>query len=139
MRIMIAVVALLGCAGNPQLGAAQALPPCTDDSGHRLAMSNYLKTLVVATDSASVAMRTKLGIPAVAANKVTIITTNSICSSAGQAVSREMSVTPPNGRSVSVVKVGNSTYVVRDPTVKDGEWTVQFVFNGNFQTLKSRF
>src|SRR5829696_8963622 len=42
MRIMIAVVALLGCAGNPQLGAAQALPPCTDDSGHRLAMSNYL-------------------------------------------------------------------------------------------------
>lgn len=121
------------------IARAQSLPPCTGDSGNRAGLSNYLKTLVVATDPASVTLRQQLGIPTVPASQVVIITTNSICTSAGQAVSRELHVTPPNGRSVAVVKVGSATYVVRDPTVKEGEHTVEFVFNGNFQVLKSRF
>ena len=101
-------------------------------------MLYYLKQLAPATDPASTTMKTKLGIPTVAASQVTAVTTASTCTSAGQAVSRVMGITPPNGRSVAVVKVG-TVYVVKDPTVLTGDWNVHFVFNNNFQVLRSRY
>ncbi len=139
MRKPLLLLSLLALSsGLTSLGSAQALPPCNADSGGRAGMLYYLKALATATDSESVAMRTTLGIPAVAASQVTAVTTNSTCTSAGQAVSRVLAVTPPNGRSVAVIKVG-SVYAVRDPTVLNGNWSVTFVFNSTFQVLKSRY
>jgi hypothetical protein len=102
-------------------------------------MLTYLKKPAPATDLESVATRAQLGIPNVAASQVTAVTTASICTSPGKAVSRELGVPhPANGRSVSVIKVGN-IYVVRDPTETAGHHDINWVFNGTFLVLRSKY
>lgn len=135
---LISLILVVSLTAGTRSAAAQTLPPCTADSGGRAGMLSYLKRLAPATDTASTNTKTALHIPTVAASQVTAVTTASICTSAGQAVSRVLGVTPPNGRSVAVIKVGNA-YVVKDPTVLTGDWTEHFVFNNNFQILWSRY
>lgn len=138
------VVLTLGCAATAGLAQndsmhANLLPPCTADNGNRAQMLADLKILAPGTDPQSIADRAQLGIPNVPASQVTIVTTNATCTSAGQAVSRELGVPhPANGRSVSVIKVGNA-YVVRDPAVTAGHHDINFVFNSNFQVLRSKY
>ena len=113
-------------------GSAQTYT-CLPDTTHVLYY--YIRRLVTGTDSASVATRNVYQLPAVSASKVTVVTTASACQQAGDAY--HAAVTPPGTPAVSrtlvVIKVGTTRYVVADPNEIRGEFEVNIVFDAKWK------
>jgi hypothetical protein len=120
----------------PQTGAAQTYT-CFSDTAHEL--FTYVVRLVTAADSATVATRNAYHLPATSASKVTVVSTPSVCSQAGSAYHAAVSApgTPAGSRTLLVIKVGNSRYVVVDPNEAKGEFGVNIVFDSQWQVLFS--
>jgi len=118
----------------PRSGLGQTYT-CLPDTTHTL--YSYVVRLVTGTDSAMVTNRTLYHLPGVAKSKVTVVTTSSVCNQAGAAY--HAAVTPPGTPAVSrtlvVVKVSNSRYVVTDPNQQAGEFEVTEVFDSHWNRL----
>jgi hypothetical protein len=78
-------------------------------------------------------------LPTIQASKVTIIKTNSICQQAAQAYNKAVrgASAPPISRSVSVVKIGTTRYLVIDPAERAGEYEITVIFDAAFAPLSS--
>jgi hypothetical protein len=79
----------------------------------------------------------KYNMPRVAASAVEVVTDRRICRRAGRAY--HMAVRGPEvpqiARSVVVIKVGSTRYLVLDPAERDGEFEVTVILDGNFAPL----
>jgi len=108
---------------------------CLPDAPHEL--YSYVVRLVTATDSATVATRNTYHLPAVSASKVTGVPTGSVCTQAGGAYHAAVSApgTPPISRTLLVIRVGNTRYVVVDPNETKGEYGINVVFDSQWQVL----
>jgi hypothetical protein len=100
-------------------------------------LRNYVVSLVTGTDSATVALRMRYTLPAVDASKVSVVTTSSVCNQAGAAY--HIAVTQPGtpivSRTLVVVKVSTTRYVVLDPNQHAGEFALHVVFDKNWNDL----
>jgi hypothetical protein len=108
---------------------------CFPDTAHEL--YSYVVRLVTATDPATVATRNTYHLPAVSASKVTVVSTSSVCSQAGAAYHAAVTPpgTPPVSRTLLVIKVSNTRYVVVDPNETKGEFGANVVFDSQWQAL----
>ncbi len=95
------------------------------------------KNLLSSADSFDVRIRSSLGIAGTNANKVSYVTTASVCNSAGSALNA-YSATPGQARRVYVWKLGNF-YAVEDPADQNAGsyralvlYTSQWVFKSAF-------
>jgi len=108
---------------------------CLSDTTHTLYY--YVVRLVTGTGSAMVANRNRYSLPAVAKSKVSVVTTATICRQAGAAYHAAVTPpgTPPVSRTLVVVKVGTTRYIVVDPNQKAGEFEVNEVFDSKWNRL----
>ena len=75
----------------------------------------YLRSLVVETDTVALEMRAAFQLQATTSNKVTLVTRASTCASAAAALNA-VAGTPGTVRQVWVYSLGNN-YAVEDPTI----------------------
>jgi hypothetical protein len=98
---------------------------------------NAVVSIVTGTDSQAVLTRNAYQLPAVAASKVSVVTTASVCRQAG--VAYHTAVTPPGtpeiSRTLVVIKVGTTRYVVLDPKQLTGEFRSNIVFDSQWRFL----
>jgi len=115
-------------------GSAQTYT-CLGDTTHTLYY--YVVRLVTGTDSATVATRNAYHLPATAASKVTVVTAASACKQAGDAYHAAVTPpgTPPVSRTLLVIKVGTTRYVVVDPNELRGEFEVNVIFDSKWRFL----
>ncbi len=115
-------------------GSAQTYT-CLPDTTH--ALYYFVARLATATDSATVATRNALQLPAVARSKVTVVTTASVCKQAGDAYHAAVTPpgTPPVSRTLVVIKVGMTRYVVLDPNERTGEFRNNIVLDSKWKFL----
>ncbi len=120
--------------GVSRPGSAQTYT-CLSDTTHTL--YSFVVRLVTGTDSATVATRNALQLPAVPASKVTVVTTASVCTRAGDAYHAAVTPpgTPPVSRTLLVIKVGTTRYVVLDPNELTGEFRNNIVFDARWNFL----
>ena len=108
---------------------------CLSDTTHMLYY--HVVRLVTGTDSAMVANRNLYNLPAVAKSKVSVVTASSVCNQAGAAY--HAAVTPPGtpaiSRTLVVIKVGTTRYVVVDPNQSAGEFEMNEVFDSKWNRL----
>ncbi|MCC6930043.1 MAG: hypothetical protein IT359_13755 [Gemmatimonadaceae bacterium] len=103
-----------------------------------VALKNYAVRLVTASsDTALVAQRVAYGLPSGTANTVSIITTLATCKSAGAAYHSllyKAGGIAPN-RAMVVIKVGNTRYILLDPSEKRGEFQVNVVTDAQWASV----
>ena len=97
----------------------------------------YVRTLVTSAGSVIVATRARYGMPDTDSTTVTIATDQATCGEAGEAYHAALhgSSSPAISRTLVVVKVGDSNYVVVDPTERAGEFGIYVVFDEQWQRL----
>ncbi len=108
---------------------------CLSNTTHDLYY--YVVRLVTGTDSDMVATRRRYKLPSVDKSKVSVVTTSSVCNQAGAAY--HASVTPPGTpaipRTLVVIKVGTTRYVVLDPNEHAGEFQLNAIFDSKWHYL----
>jgi hypothetical protein len=134
--IRVAVAILLGLVGIAGPLAAQTYTCQPATGSHALALKDYVVRLT-GGDPSLADTRDSYKLPATSASKVTVITTKSTCQAAAQAYHRATRGTtaPAISRSVVVVKVGTTRYVVYDPQERHGEYAITFVFDMSWVPL----
>jgi len=102
-----------------------------------VALKDYMDRLVTGTDSESVATRTQYHLPALSASRVTVVTARSVCNRAGDAYHTTVAKpgTPRVPRTLVVIKVGGSRYVVLDPNEHAGEFQLNAIFDSKWHYL----
>jgi hypothetical protein len=99
---------------------AQTTSTCQSFNSFARATLNAVRSIATGSDSNWIRSRATTRIPQVSASQVSYVTDAKVCQSAVNAYAAAANV-PATGRQVYVVKVGNY-YVVKDPTVRTGEW-----------------
>lgn len=131
-QVGFAALALM--AASAQAQTYTCLPDTAEQSE---VLRNYIVSLVTGTDSGTVALRGRYNLPAVSASKVTVVTTGSVCTQAGGAYHAAVTQpgTPPSSRTLVVVKVSTTRFVVLDPNEHAGEFALHVVFDKNWNDL----
>ena len=130
----------MACLMAAALGLGATTPGSTQTytclSDTTRSLYHYVVRIVTGTDSAMVATRNALQLPAVAASKVSVVTTASVCNQAGGAYHAAVTApgTPPVSRTLVVIKVG-TRYVVLDPNQLNGEFRSNIVFDSKWKFL----
>lgn len=108
--------------------------PASDSTA--IVQRDYLVQLVTATDTGTVADRAAYNLPSTTANKVTVVGSGSVCNSAGTAYHAVVRPgTPAISRTLTVIKIGSTRYVVGDPNELHGEFSTTIVFDTNWVSL----
>lgn len=78
-------------------------------------------------------------LPAATLSQVQVVKTKSVCQQAAQAYNKAVRgpSAPQISRTVVVIKVGSSRYVVQDPAELQGEFDVTVIFDSSFKPLVS--
>lgn len=136
-RSTFVLLAALAVAVSGELHG-QSAPACSTDTTARSALKGWVTSLVtaVASDTDRIATRNAVGLAAVAANQVHIVTTASVCTSARNAFAPLLGV-PANTISVIVIKAGTTRYVVQAPAQLRGEFIPTTTFSTAFAALKN--
>src|SRR2546428_1362200 len=137
-RTRLAVAILFGLVPTlSRRASAQTYTCLTDAAGPAHTLYDYVIRLVTGSDSATVATRNQYKLPSSTASKVSIVTTASTCRQAGAAYHAyvDSTGTPAPSRTLVVLKVASSRYVVLDPNKKGGEFELQVVFDSKWNAL----
>lgn len=128
--ILLVLLALVTRTSAAQTYACDAT---SKDAG---ALKSYV-TRLTSGDLAQDSTRITYKLPQTTAKQVTLVTTKSVCQQAAQAYHRAVrGPTPPQiSRTVVVVKVGTTRYVVLDPVEREGEYEVTVIFDATFVPL----
>jgi hypothetical protein len=97
---------------------------------------DWIVALVTGSDQATVTTRTAYNLPSTTANKVTVVGSGSTCNSAGAAFHAAVAPgTPAVSRTLTVIKVGTTRYVVQDTSYDEEGHSVIVVFDKNWVKL----
>ena len=134
-KALLFCVVSICVAPTPALGQTYTCLPDTAESASLL--RDYVVLLVTGSDTGSVATRDRYQLPATQASKVTVETSTNVCNNAGAAyhAAEDTAGTPPISRTLVVVKVASSRYVVLNPGHLAGEYEVQIVFDSRWNVL----
>jgi hypothetical protein len=117
-------------------GLINAAVSCRATDGMAENFKSYVVEVVTGSDTASTSMRQAWGIPSVADTAIYFVTDSILCDQASRAhaVQAHQSVNDPPA--VSVLRVGNSRYVVFNGA-RSGEYLTYFVFDSAFVFVKA--
>ncbi len=120
-----------------QNGRAQTYTCLPDTAEQAQVLHDYIVSVVTGTDSETIALRNLYHLPAVDASKVTVVTTASVCKQAGAAYHTAVTTagTPAVSRTLVVVKVSTTRYIVLDPNQHAGEFAIHVVFDNKWKDL----
>jgi len=115
-------------------GVAQTYTCLPGTSPDAIVLKDYVVRLVTGTDSESVVTRNRYQLPTVAASKVSVETSATICNKAGAAyhAAETPPGTPPISRTLVVVKVSTTRYIVLDINELVGEYRINNVFDSKW-------
>ena len=106
------------------------------------ALVSYVKVMVTAMDSGSIARRKEDGLPEGAPERVALSLDPTLCLAAAKAYNREARDTGvrASARRVTVIKVGDR-YVVDDPRTPAhaGEFTIWYIFDMRWRKITAYF
>jgi hypothetical protein len=119
-------VALVGIGFSPSGLLAQASSACRAADATSNQMLQWLRSVVVGTDPASVAQRTQMGLPQVSVSQISLVTDKTVCSKVlnvyktrGIVTSATTGATKPSSGKLYVFKVG-TVYTATDPALTTG-------------------
>jgi len=130
---------LLAMATAPICSAAAQTYACLSASDSlTINLRTHIVWLVTTADTSAANDRVMYQLPMTTTNKVTVVTNANLCSQAGAAY--HSAVTPPGTPAVSrtvmsVLKVGNDRYVVRDWSHGAGGYGSTMVFDKHWNAL----
>ena len=115
---------------------AQAFSCQAATSPHTVALKDYV-TRLTGGDPALVAKRGAYRLPAATPSQIQVIKTKATCRQAAQAYNKAVrgASAAQISRSVVVLKVGTTRYVVLDPAERQGEFEVTVIFDPSFVAL----
>ena len=106
------------------------------------ALVSYVREMVTATDSLSIARRKEDGLPDGAPERVALSLDPAVCLAAANAYNREARDTGAraNARRVTVIRAGDR-YVVDDPhtPAHAGEFTIWYIFDTRWRKITAYF
>ncbi len=134
-RYFFSLNLLMAAVSSPAWAQTYTCVPSTDENAQVL--YNAVVSIVTGTDSQAVLTRSAYQLPAVAASKVSVVTTASVCKNAGDAYHAAVTPpgTPPISRTLVVIKVGTTRFVVLDPNERTGEFRNNIVFDSRWTFL----
>ena|SRR5687767_10371802 len=135
--ILIGLPVVTIIALYPVGASAQANGPCMDStsSTSRNYKSNY-EALASLTDPASVARRTRTGIPTLTPSQVRLVADTAVCRAASIAFDAELQTPHPYGPAI-VLELGTKRLVVKD--LGNATRGLNMLFNAGFTTLLNMF
>lgn len=139
IRKVCTIIIVLLCAGcvRPRLTGQPTPSACApaDVSAEEIVLA--MQELATGTDSADVAERQSLQIPAASASEVVQVRDESVCETAAAAYYSDADASLPR-YAVYVVRV-RDVYVVTDNRRRVGEWVSHQVFDATFTVNLSNF
>ena len=134
----VGLVLLSACSSGIRTATAQTSSCAASNAPATVGLQDYVVRLT-GGDPTLAKKRQGYQLPAATASQVQLIKTKSICQQAAQAYNK--AVRGPSAaqisRTVVVIKVGTSRYVVQDPAELEGEFQVTVIFDSNFAPLVS--
>jgi hypothetical protein len=126
------------CAFGINSATAQTFTCQPTNSPSSVALKDYAVRLT-GGDPSLAQTRQVYQLPTAQAAKVTIVKTASTCQQAAQAYNKAVrgASAPQISRSVSVIKIGSTRYLVLDPTERQGEYEVTVIFDAAFVPLRA--
>lgn len=136
-QLFLATTPAVILSGAARDGAAQGYGPCVAASSTDAKdLQHRVELLVSLNDSISANQRTRLNLPALAANQVTIVSDTTECRAASLAYDAAVAHRTI-GKPVVVLALGTQRLVVKDYPF--GEWLLAVLFNQSFTTMIKRF
>jgi hypothetical protein len=136
-------VALLVMGFSPSHLLAQAGSACRAADATSDEVIQWLRSVVVGTDPASVAQRTQMALPQVSSSLVSLVTDKTVCSKVlnvykanVQLHSASTGMVKPFSGKLYVFKVG-TVYTATDPTLITGEFYIWVTIDGRYTLLGS--
>lgn len=123
---------------SPALASAQAYTCLPDTATNAKVLFDAVVAIVTGTSTQADSTRMAYNLPAVTASKVSVVTTSSVCTQAGAAYHTAVAApgTPPVSRTLVVIKIGTTRYVVSDPTETGGSgYNLHAVFDKTWHFL----
>ena len=140
MRHFIGIVAVVLFAVFPHRAlSGQSNSACRPADSTSAVMVQWVTAVVTGTDGASIRQRNQMKLPQVAANQVSYVTDNKICSklvapyNTRTAMQDASGAVPASGK-LYVIKVG-TVYVACDPAKNAGEFFTYVTLDQKFRVL----
>ena len=136
-RLFLATTAAAILSGGIRDVSAQGFGPCVNPSSTDATdLKHRVELLVSLSDSISANQRTRLSLPSLAANQVTIVSDTTVCRAASLAYDAAVAHRTID-KPVVVLALGTQRLVVKDYPF--GEWLLAVLFNQTFTTMIKRF
>ena len=130
---------VLGCVSPSVTNtvSAQTYQCATSQNGKANQLETYIVGVVTGTDSNAVQARAHYQLPTTTASKVSYVTQASTCRTAALDFYTAVGAAPPTSGTipVTVVKVGNTRYVVSVIGYHAGEFSMSVTFDGSWHPL----
>jgi hypothetical protein len=135
-KLSLVVTLLVLLAGATSPSSAQTYACAATASNDAKTLKDYA-TRLTSGDATLETTRTTYSLPLTPAKQVSLVTTKSVCQQAAQAYHRAVRgpTVPQISRTVVVVKVGSTRYLVLDPVEQAGEYNVTVVFDAGFAPI----
>ena len=133
MNRYVKLLSLLACLAELPFAQATAQSMCLPSSGLLSHGVEKLTTIVTASDSRTVTLRSQLQLLAANASDVVVVTDSATCQAAATAIAKASTTDPnPPEYPVFVIKIGTSRYVVFGPDYTVGDFFAYKIFDGSF-------
>jgi hypothetical protein len=133
---LLAPLLVSACSIGAHTAEGQAYTCAASTSSAVAALHDYALRLTGGDPSLD-RKRQSYRLPKVPASQVQIVKTKSVCQQAAQAYNKAVrgNAAPRVSRSVAVIKIGTSRYLVTDPAELEGEFGVTVIFDASFASL----
>ncbi len=133
---LIASLLVSACSIGVHAAEAQTYTCAASTSSAVVTLQDYALRLTGGDPSLD-RKRQSYQLPSVPASKVQIVKTKSVCQQAAQAYNKAVrgNSAPQVSRSVAVIKIGTTRYLVTDPAEREGEFGVTVIFDASFAPL----
>jgi hypothetical protein len=122
--------------GSATSASGQTYTCLTASDSGAISLRDYIVSLVTATtDTAVTSTRDLYQLPATTASNVTIQSGAATCNKAGAAYNAAQNANPAISRTLVVIKIGSTRFVVLDPNQRAGEFQVHTIFDSKWSYL----
>jgi len=134
-KLHILVAAGMTVISLPLAGQTYTCHPASSEVS--TALRDYVVQIVTGTNASVVNVRNTYQLLSATAGQVTLVTQKNTCKNAALAYHAALNPpgTPAISRSMIVIKISNSRYVIEDPTEVQGEYKMVMVTDASFNVL----
>ncbi|HEX4681598.1 MAG TPA: hypothetical protein VH277_02750 [Gemmatimonadaceae bacterium] len=125
-------IATFQSACYPRAAQPSTTPACYAPDSYTAGQIAQLVSITAATDPKIVAWRKAVGLPAVPASAIALVSDSTTCARGLRALNRTAGYHGVPAARLYLIRVG-PMYVASNPNFPGGEWTQQFVFDSTFK------